>query len=34
MICAANNGHLSVVQYLHSVGADIQAKNDVSVSLR
>ena len=33
MICAADKGHLSVVQYLHSVGVDIEAKNEVSVPL-
>ena len=30
---AASNGHLPVVEYLHSVGADLQAKDFVSDSL-
>ena len=33
LIWAAHRGHLPVVQYLHSVGADVKAKNDVSVHL-
>ena len=30
---AALSGHLPVVKYLHSVGADLQAKDKVSDSL-
>ena len=30
---AAMEGHLPVVKYLHSVGADLQAKDNVSDSL-
>ena len=30
---AASGGHLPMVEYLHSVGADLQAKSEVSDSL-
>ena len=29
-MCAADGGHFPVVEYLHSAGADIEAKNNVS----
>ena len=29
-MCAAERGHFPVVKYLHSVGADIEAKDKVS----
>ena len=32
-MCAAERGHFPVVKYLHSAGADIEAKSEVSDSL-